>query len=85
MDNKCYDLLLCLAYRDLKRDIAKKLEKLERRTQKAIVELIRKLNHSPQVTTRQMYWKHSYYARELRWASLPPDKTLVLVSYPFLR
>lgn len=27
--------------RDLKRDIAKKLEKLERRTQKAIVEIIR--------------------------------------------
>lgn len=39
------DLLFCLLfpYRDLKRDIAKKLEKLERRTQKAIVELIRKL------------------------------------------
>lgn len=66
MDIKCCDLLLCFAYRDLKRDIAKKLEKLERRTQKAIVELIRKLNHSPQVTTRQMYWEHSYYARELR-------------------
>lgn len=27
--------------RDLKRDVAKKLEKLEKRTQKAIVELIR--------------------------------------------
>ena len=29
-------------FRDLKRDVAKKLEKLERRTQRAIVELIRK-------------------------------------------
>ena len=67
MDNKCYGLLLCLAYRDLKRDIAKKLEKLERRTQKAIVELICKLNRRSQITTRQMYWEHSYYARELRW------------------
>lgn len=28
--------------RDLKRDVAKKLEKLERRTQRAIAELIRK-------------------------------------------
>ena len=63
MDNKCkcFDLFLCLSYRDLKRDIAKKLEKLERRTQKAIVELIRKLNRS-QVSTRQMYWEPSYYA-----------------------
>jgi len=31
-------------YRDLKRDVAKKLEKLEKRTQKAIVELIRKFH-----------------------------------------
>ena len=30
----------CCLVRDLKRDIAKKLEKLERRTQRAIVELI---------------------------------------------
>ena len=29
-------------FRDIKRDIAKKLEKLEKRTQKAIVEIIRK-------------------------------------------
>ena len=32
-------------FRDLKRDIAKKLEKLERRTQKAIVEIIRMLSY----------------------------------------
>ena len=30
-------------YRDLKRDVSKKLEKLERRTQRAIAELIRKI------------------------------------------
>ena len=30
-------------FRDLKRDVAKKLEKLEKRTQRAIVELISKL------------------------------------------
>ena len=29
-------------FRDLKRDVAKKLEKLEKRTQRAIVELISK-------------------------------------------
>ncbi len=34
-------LVLCVCNRDLKRDVAKKLEKLERRTQKAIAELIR--------------------------------------------
>ena len=34
-------LYLCVYSRDLKRDISKKLDKLERRTQKAIVELIR--------------------------------------------
>lgn len=35
----CYD---CISKcRDLKRDVAKKLEKLERRTQRAIAELIR--------------------------------------------
>lgn len=34
-------------FRDLKRDVAKKLEKLERRTQKAIAELIREYTHSP--------------------------------------
>lgn len=31
--------------RDLKRDVAKKLEKLERRTQRAIAELIREYSH----------------------------------------
>lgn len=35
-------LLSPLCYRDLKRDVAKKLEKLEKRTQRAIAELIRK-------------------------------------------
>lgn len=34
----CHQLLL--SGRDLKRDVAKKLEKLEKRTQKAIAELI---------------------------------------------
>lgn len=34
-------LLSPLCYRDLKRDVAKKLEKLEKRTQRAIAELIR--------------------------------------------
>uniref|UniRef100_A0A3B3H7N5 Coiled-coil domain containing 12 n=1 Tax=Oryzias latipes TaxID=8090 RepID=A0A3B3H7N5_ORYLA len=34
-------LSLTLDFRDLKRDVAKKLEKLERRTQRAIAELIR--------------------------------------------
>ena len=29
-----------LVFRDLKRDVAKKLEKLEKRTQRAIVELV---------------------------------------------
>lgn len=33
---------LLLYFRDLKRDVAKKLEKLEKRTQRAIVELISK-------------------------------------------
>ena len=33
-------------FRDLKRDVAKKLEKLEKRTQKAIVELIRECRYS---------------------------------------
>lgn len=33
-------------FRDLKRDVAKKLEKLERRTQRAIVELIRKYSEN---------------------------------------
>ena len=32
--------------RDLKRDVAKKLEKLEKRTQKAIVELIREYQNT---------------------------------------
>lgn len=31
-----------IVFRDLKRDVAKKLEKLEKRTQRAIVELISK-------------------------------------------
>ena len=35
-------IFLLLLIRDLKRDVAKKLEKLEKRTQRAIVELIRK-------------------------------------------
>lgn len=35
-------LLTPARYRDLKRDVAKKLEKLEKRTQRAIAELIRK-------------------------------------------
>lgn len=35
-------LLAPACYRDLKRDVAKKLEKLEKRTQRAIAELIRK-------------------------------------------
>ena len=35
-------LLLPPCSRDLKRDVAKKLEKLEKRTQRAIAELIRK-------------------------------------------
>jgi len=35
-------LLIPACYRDLKRDVAKKLEKLEKRTQRAIAELIRK-------------------------------------------
>lgn len=39
----CRCVSLFIFCRDLKRDISKKLEKLERRTQKAIVELIRKL------------------------------------------
>ena len=39
--------------RDLKRDISKKLEKLERRTQRAIVELISK-PHPP--TSSQTVW-----------------------------
>ena len=33
---------LLIDFRDLKRDVAKKLEKLEKRTQRAIVELISK-------------------------------------------
>lgn len=41
-------LSLTLDFRDLKRDVAKKLEKLERRTQRAIAELIRQyLPHHP--------------------------------------
>ena len=34
--------MLVFFFRDLKRDVSKKLEKLEKRTQRAIVELIRK-------------------------------------------
>ena len=34
--------MFIIFFRDIKRDIAKKLEKLEKRTQKAIVEIIRK-------------------------------------------
>lgn len=36
----CSDIVTLLS-RDLKRDVAKKLEKLEKRTQRAIAELIR--------------------------------------------
>ena len=56
--DKAFPFCLCISYvinkimfsssslfRDLKRDIAKKLEKLERRTQKAIVEIIRMLSY----------------------------------------
>lgn len=35
------------SHRDLKRDVAKKLEKLEKRTQRAIAELIRKFRAWP--------------------------------------
>ena len=38
------ELVLFFDPRDLKRDISRKLEKLERRTQRAIVELIRELD-----------------------------------------
>ena len=34
--------MFIIFFRDIKRDIAKKLEKLEKRTQKALVEIIRK-------------------------------------------
>lgn len=43
--------------RDLKRDVAKKLEKLERRTQRAIAELIRQ--YSSLVSTRPTAVKFS--------------------------
>ena len=38
--------MFIIFFRDIKRDIAKKLEKLEKRTQKAIVEIIRKCIYS---------------------------------------
>ena len=50
--------MFIIFFRDIKRDIAKKLEKLEKRTQKAIVEIIRKCIYS-QIYVSKLFWEKS--------------------------
>lgn len=56
----CSDVVTLLS-RDLKRDVAKKLEKLEKRTQRAIAELIRALS-----CRGDGVWGHQLFQRDYR-------------------